>query len=63
MIYLIHDNNLCKCYNVPLPSTIIIKRENRVEKQVFLPVIPSDMLKMGHYHEHYNFEEGVLTFL
>jgi hypothetical protein len=25
MMYLKHCNNLCKCYNVPTPSTTIIK--------------------------------------
>jgi hypothetical protein len=28
MIYLIHCKNLCKCYKVPLPSTIIIKKNS-----------------------------------
>jgi hypothetical protein len=27
MIYLIHGKNLCKCYNVPPPSTTVIKRK------------------------------------
>jgi hypothetical protein len=26
MIYLIHYKNLCKCYNVPIPSTAIKKK-------------------------------------
>jgi hypothetical protein len=30
MIYLIHCKNLCKCHNIPTPSTII-KEEKRME--------------------------------
>jgi hypothetical protein len=26
MLYLIHFKNLCKCYNVPIPSITIIKQ-------------------------------------
>jgi hypothetical protein len=28
MIYLIHCKNLCKCYSVPIPSTIIRRNEH-----------------------------------
>jgi hypothetical protein len=31
MIYLIHCKNLCKCHNVPPPSTII-KEKKRISK-------------------------------
>jgi hypothetical protein len=28
MIYLVHCKNLCKCYNVPTPSTTIKKKKD-----------------------------------
>jgi hypothetical protein len=42
LMYLILCKNLCKCYNVPPPSTIIkkIKKRNgmsRLEPKVFMP--------------------------
>jgi hypothetical protein len=30
MIYLTHCKNLCKCYNVPTPSTTILKKRVKV---------------------------------
>jgi hypothetical protein len=30
MIYLLHCKNLCKCYNVPPPSTTIKNKINRL---------------------------------
>jgi hypothetical protein len=29
MIYLIHCKNLCKCYNLPPPSTTIVKKRRK----------------------------------
>jgi hypothetical protein len=32
MMYLIHCKNLCKCYNAPIPSTTIKKKNVKVAK-------------------------------
>jgi hypothetical protein len=37
MIYLIQYKNLCKCYDTPLPSTIIKKKKEEVETSEMYP--------------------------
>jgi hypothetical protein len=34
MIYLIHGKNLCKCHNVPPPSTTIKEKKKKTHKCV-----------------------------
>jgi hypothetical protein len=38
MIYFIHCKNLCKCYNVPTPSTTIKKKKGNNSHSVPEPV-------------------------
>jgi hypothetical protein len=40
VIYLIHCNNLCKCHNVPLPSTTLKRKKRKApsEKKSYISI-------------------------